>query len=111
MYCITRKDLSYPQRAVQSSHALLNATRDGLIPSDIEHPHLIICELPSEEKLHQFMHTLEIAGIRHSTFREPDRGNELTAIACEPISGEKRSIFRKLQLLRIHSEDRLSVAA
>jgi len=38
----------------------------------------------------------------HIGFREPDRGNELTAIATQPLprNEETKRIFKKFQLLK-----------
>ena len=42
---------------------------------------------------------LEDQGIRFACFHEPDRNNELTAIATEPITGETRRYFRRYNLV------------
>jgi len=42
---------------------------------------------------------LEAYGIRTTLFREPDRNNEATALATEPLGQEARRIFRKWKLL------------
>lgn len=39
-------------------------------------------------------------GIQFSRFHEPDRNNELTAIATEPVADGDRRIFRKLELVK-----------
>lgn len=43
---------------------------------------------------------LERQGIRIKRFYEPDRNNELTAFATEPLSGEARKAMRKFQLIK-----------
>jgi hypothetical protein len=49
--------------------------------------------------LRQVRALLEREGIRHAPFFEPDRGNELTAIATEPVFGRRRAPFRRFRLL------------
>jgi len=44
--------------------------------------------------------SLKLKNIRFKEFREPDIGNQLTAIATEPVYGEQREFFKKYQLWR-----------
>lgn len=99
MYVITRRDLSAPQRAVQAGHAAIEAARAYLKPDD-EHPSLIICWERNESKLEKLRDKFKNDGIEFKEFYEPDRGNELTALACKPASGKAREAFKKLQLIR-----------
>lgn len=43
---------------------------------------------------------LRAAGISICMWTEPDRDNSLTAFSSEPISGERRRLFKHLQLLK-----------
>jgi hypothetical protein len=85
---------------VQSGHAVIEAARAGLIPDGIEHPHLIILEVPHEGKLHAACEYLTRHGVRHARWSEPDLGDELTAIATEAVYGECRKLFSRFSLLR-----------
>jgi len=49
------------------------------------------------------MRKLQSADIRFCEFREPDKNNELTSIACEPVAGEKRSLFTGYPLMGAES--------
>lgn len=98
-YAITRKDLSFPQQAVQAGHAAIEAARKYLKPDD-EHPSLILCAMKNEAQLTNAADNLERQGIRIQRFYEPDIGNQLTAIATEPLSGEARKAMRKFQLIK-----------
>jgi hypothetical protein len=43
---------------------------------------------------------LEASGVVCRVFREPDVGNQMTAFSTEPIYGERRSLFRRYQLVK-----------
>lgn len=98
-YAITRKDLSTPQQAVQAGHAAIEAAR-AYLKADDEHPSLIICTTKSEAQLSRAADDIEKQGIRIKRFYEPDIGNQLTAFATEPLSGEARKAMRKFQLMK-----------
>lgn len=99
MYAITRDDLSPAQRAVQAGHAAIEASR-AFISKDDEHPSLILCTLKGEDQLRRAANDLESKGIQLKRWYEPDRNNELTAIASRPIVGDDRKLFKKFQLLK-----------
>lgn len=96
MYVLVRNDLSTPQKAVQSAHAAIEASR-AFIKHGEEHPSVIILVVKSEHKLKVIADKLDV---KYRAFFEPDIGNQLTAIATAPISGEQRQFFRKFQLLK-----------
>lgn len=100
IYIITRRDLPITQQAVQASHAALEAGKafaDSLDP----HPHFCICAVRDEKRLRHDLDKLVKAGIRIAAWYEPDfENNPLTAFATEPISGERRHLFRNFQLLK-----------
>jgi len=96
---LVRKDLSPSQICVQSAHACIESTKHS--PYEGEHPSVIVCGIDNETKLNNSAEKLEALGITCFKFREPDIGNQLTAIATVPIVGETRSHFRKFQLLKL----------
>ena len=95
IYVVVRNDLSNAQKAVQSSHAILESTRK-YISKDCEHPSVIILIVKSEARLLKLVDDLDID---HVTFREPDIGNQMTAIATRPLSHGERDYFKKYQLM------------
>lgn len=99
MYVLVRKDLSPRQQAVQSCHAAIEAARNYIGPKD-EHPSVIICSVKSEQKLAMCMEELTAKGIECQSFREPDIGNQMTAIASRPLKGEERKAFSRFQLMQ-----------
>lgn len=70
------------------------------LPKDDEHPSLIICTMKGEAQLERAANELTAQGIRIKRFYEPDRNNEFTAFATEPLTGESRKAMRKFQLMR-----------
>jgi len=65
-----------------------------------EHPSLIVFGIKSEPKLRSIAEHLKSLGITLREFTEPDIGDQLTAIATEPICGERRQLFAKYCLLK-----------
>lgn len=97
LYVITRRDLSPGAQAVQSCHVLVRFA--------YEHPRLgqrwveesntlALLEVENEEKLHKFWRRARELDIRCSTFREPDLGNTMTALALEPSAMAKKLVAR-----------------
>lgn len=98
LFLVTRADLTPGQQAVQACHAMREF--------GFEHPEedrrwhstsntLALLAVPNEEKLLHLVHKARCKGLRLALFREPDRGNELTAVALEP---KARTLLRGLGL-------------
>jgi len=90
-------DLSLSQKAVQSSHAVIEAAKAGLYDEG-EHPHLVLCSV-SPEHLERWVHKLDNKGIQYREFREPDLDDKLTAIATQKVEPDDRKIFSNLRLI------------
>ncbi len=100
IYIITRRDLPITQQAVQSGHAIWEASQ-AFSQLQTEHPHFCLCAVKDEKRLRHDLDKLVKAGIRITAWYEPDfENNPLTAFATEPISGERRHLFRNFQLLK-----------
>lgn len=99
VYVVTRSDLSIEQQAVQGIHAAIDTTRSGLIQPNTIHPHLALCVVPNEEELYYLARKLDKHNIKFTAFKEPDRNNEITAIATEPLFGSRRNPLKNLKLL------------
>lgn len=87
LFLIVRADLSPGQQAVQAAHALRQFVAD--------HPRvdrewfevsntLALLSVPTETDLHALLKRARDRHIEVAPFREPDRDNELTAIALGP---------------------------
>lgn len=83
---------------VQACHASIEAARTFLSPLH-EHPSLILCGVRDEPALCRSLDRITRAGIRCRAFHEPDIGNQLTAIATEPVFDKQRRVFRAYRLL------------
>lgn len=99
MYVLVRKDLSQAQQAVQSAHAAIESSRNYLAPGE-EHPSVIICSVKSEQKLLMCADEFKEKGIDFQIFREPDIGNQATALASRPLRGTEREAFKRFQLMQ-----------
>jgi hypothetical protein len=97
---VVRTDLSAPQIAVQSTHAMIEIARSSLLGSNLEHPSVILCGVINEDKLQQQLNFYQSQGIICKPFYEADLDNQLTAFATEPIFGEQRKLFKRLQLCK-----------
>lgn len=100
MYVITRSDLEPGYQAVQSMHALRQFTA--------EHPevdrewfessnYLGLLSVANEDELVKLIEQAADLGIKYSIFREPDIGDQITAIALEPGPKSKK-LCGKLKL-------------
>lgn len=98
---VTRRDLPAGAQAVQSSHALISFIFDfpnKASPWFKESNYLIQKSVEDELELKYLAEQCRNMGLEVSEFREPDIGNELTAIAIEPSSTTNK-LVRKLPLL------------
>lgn len=98
-YVVVRTDLSAPQIAVQSAHAAIEVARSHL-DSSLDHPSVILCGVDDEAKLQKQLDFYQNQGILCKPFYEADLDNQLTAFATEPIFGERRKLFKRLQLCK-----------
>jgi hypothetical protein len=95
---LVRTDLPPGQIAVQAIHAAVEAAR-RFLPPDSEHPHLVLCGVPSAERLLAAADFLFRRSVRHALFREPDRDHEPTALATEPLAGDRRRPLDRFRCL------------
>jgi len=93
---LIRKDISRAQQAVQAGHAvaewLLHVHKNQ---SEWDNGTLVYLGVRDEDELAYWGEKLDRKNIRWTGFREPDIGNQLTAIAC--LSDGK--VFSNLKLL------------
>ena len=63
------------------------------------HPHLVLGQVKNEPELLKWADKLDAKGVKFSMFREPDIGNQATALATEPLYDGKRSILKTVKLV------------
>lgn len=89
LFLVTRADLPAGQQAVQVAHAFREFTEQH---EEVERAwyrssnHLAVLSVADEPALFDLVTRAEQRGFKVSLFREPDRGDELTAIALEPAA-------------------------
>lgn len=93
---MVREDLSITHQAIQAAHAAHEAGIRFGNPDDISS--LVLCSVPNEEALRRAAAACSLKGIRNYLFEEDDFGDQATAFATEPISGEARKAFKKFPL-------------
>jgi peptidyl-tRNA hydrolase len=62
--------------------------------------YLIILSVENEEQLLKYLEKIKYRGIKHTAFREPDIGDQLTAIGIEPGENSKKLTSRLPLALR-----------
>ena len=59
------------------------------------HPHLVVLGIGSEFQLRHVAARLEALGIQYQPFYEPDLGGQLTSLATEPLSMQRRKPLQR----------------
>ena len=101
MYVLVRKDLSPSQQIVQSCHAVAEFVKEYNSDTQVSdwsdnHKTIVILGVENEQELKKWISKIDILDILYKYFREPDRNNEITAVATIPNTN---NIFKKLRLL------------
>lgn len=94
LYVLVRKDLPKSQQAVQAGHVVAEYLLRG--PSTLwGNGTLVYLGVRNELELEYWKNKIIRSGDKVVSFREPDRNNEITAIAAECSS----SLVKQLRLL------------
>ena len=94
LFITIRKDLSHSQRAVQAGHAVAEFMMN-CPDSNWKNRTLIYLGVKGLRQLENLKMKLKLRGTKFVEFKEPDIGNQTTAIACDIND----PIFKKLNLL------------
>lgn len=92
LYVLVRKDLPESYRAVQAGHAVAAWL---LHDQSWKNETLVYLSVPNEVSLYRWADKLDLKGINWVGFKEPDIGNQMTAMSV--LNDGK--IFRNLKLL------------
>ncbi len=85
---------------MQANHAVIEATKAFKFECLDNHPSVIILSAKNEIRLKKVQTYLSENNIQFRSFQEPDIGNQLTALATEPIFSDRRHLFQKYQLVK-----------
>jgi len=94
LFVIVRKDLSVSQRAVQAGHVVAQFCLYCPF-SRWNNGTLIYLGIKNLRHLEKLMNQLSYNNIKYTEFREPDIGNQVTAIATD----QHYEIFDEMRLL------------
>lgn len=94
MYVLTRRDLPVSYKAVQAGHAVAELLLRGQ-SHGWNNGTLVYLGVDDEDALKHWKEKLDFKEIPYSEFREPDIGDQITAIAT--VGNGK--LFSKLKLL------------
>ena len=97
VYAFVRKDISIVHQMVQIGHACYEA---GMLYGQND-TNLILLELENEAEIREWANVLNYNEIKHVLFYEPDEPIGYNAICTEPISGNKRKIFKNCKMWSI----------
>ena len=92
LYVLVRKDLPESYRAVQAGHAVAEWL---LSDQTWQNETLVYLGVKNENELMDWKERLDYKNMKYAAFREPDIGNQLTAIATLT----EGKVFKKLKCL------------
>ena len=90
---VTRRDLQVGAQATQACHAAIDFQHDHpevALQWQTKSNYLALLTVADEEALIKLITKAILMGIKHTIFREPDLGNEITAVAFEPTDAAKK---------------------
>ena len=92
---ITRRDLDPGYQAVQAAHAAIEFQHEH---SNIakewnkNSKYLVFLSVPTEQSLLDLLEKIKKERLKFSLFKEPDIGNQVTAIAVQPSEKTKKLV-------------------
>jgi hypothetical protein len=101
-YFFTRQDIFEEYQLVQTAHAALELG-SKLTEDQVKDLHFTCCGVDDLEALENAERVLESMGVPFIVFREPDIGNQKTAIGVYPLEEHKRGLLRNYRLLRFNA--------
>lgn len=87
LYVVTRQDMSPGAQATQSTHAAFQFAVEHPLLTERwyqESKYLVLLSVPDEASLGVLAVRLDEADLVYTVWREPDWGDQITAIAVEP---------------------------
>ena len=90
---VSRRDLPIGTQALQSGHALADFQHQHQVEAkewQTKSNYLVFLTVQDEEQLIKLITKAILTGIKHTIFREPDLGNQITAVAFEPSEASRK---------------------
>lgn len=98
-YFFTRQDIFDEYQLVQTAHAALELG-SKLGEAAAKDLYFTCCGVANLEELENVERVLQMMKVEYVAFREPDIGNQMTAIGVYPIEEHHRGLLRNYKLLR-----------
>ena len=90
---VTRRDLPFGVQTTQGAHAAIDFQHEYPIEAQEWHKHsnyLALLTVSDEAELIKLITKAILTGIKHTTFREPDLNNQITAVAFEASEAARK---------------------
>ena len=90
---VTRRDLDIAHQAVQAAHAAIDFQHQHPVEASDWHKvsnYLVFLTVEDENGLDKLITKASLLGIKYTVFREPDMGNQITAVAFEPGEASRK---------------------
>lgn len=98
-YFFTRQDIFDEYQLVQTAHAALELG-SKLSSEEVKNLHFTCCGVEDLDALEAVERVLQSMKLEYVVFREPDIGNQKTAIGVYPVEEHKRGLLLNYNLLR-----------
>lgn len=98
---VTRRDLNISYQAVQAGHAAIDFQHQHPVEAkqwQTQSNYLAYLTVADEAELIKLISKAILMGIKHTIFREPDIGNQITAVAFE-ATDEARKLTSSCPLM------------
>lgn len=93
---LVRSDIPISDQLCQAAHAAHEVGIRFGNPDAISS--IVVCAVDNEIELYKAEDRLGRKNIRHYLFKEPDLGNQATALATEPLDEPRRKMMGRYQL-------------
>jgi len=100
-YIFVRQDLSKEQQLVQFGHVCCVLGSEMHIRYDPHKLNFVAIGVKDLEQLDAIKFYLDFHDLTYVEFEEPDIGDQVTAIACLPVSGKTRNKFEIFDTLTL----------
>jgi effector-binding domain-containing protein len=97
LFIFVRQDITPEYQAVQASHVAYKA--GSLFKSNPDETYFVLVGVPDELALCEVEILIRKKGYKVACFIEPDLGDEMTAIAMEPIKSHKKAFLKNYKKL------------